>query len=303
MTRTEESVRAAFALACPGTRVRGVTAMDVGYTSKQWLFDTDEGPLMLKIPVRKTDPEHLRNLIAATRVAAELDLPVSRYRAFLPVAEPVDAPVVVQEFAAGRRASDHWKELAPDVRREAAATLGRWVGTLHTRRSTEFTDVLGNRGYPSVAEHVRQSLDEALATLRDAGIDVDLDTLRQRLEQGAAEFGAVEPTFCHHDFYLDNVLLDENGHPSRLLDFEHARFSDQFAEFGKISELLFGWYPETEEPFRSGYQELHELDDAAHHRIDVHCGLYNVLMCAYFSEWTPNLVPEYIDRINSWLSR
>lgn len=197
----------------------------------------------------------------------------------------------------------HWKSLPEDTRLAGAATLGRWVATLHTRHGTEFTDLLGNRGQDSAEAGLRAGLDKASKAVRDAGIEIDLDTLRQRIERGAAEFGEVRPTLCHHDLYLDNVLLADDGRPSRLLDFEHARFSDQFAEFGKLSELLFDWYPETEAPFRAAYEELHPLDDAAHHRIHIHCGLYNLATCGYFSKWSPGLVPEYVERINSWLAR
>lgn len=299
MSYTIDAVRDAFALACPGTRVHDVTPLDLGHASRQWLFDTDEGPLMLKIPVRDGDPDKLRNLIAATRAAAELDIPVSRFRAFLPDAAPVAAPVLVQEFLPGRQASGDWKELPLDTRQDAAATLGRWVGLLHTRRGTGFTDLLGGNRYDSVAEHVAESLAEAVTAIRVAELPVDVDTAVTRIEQGVAEFGEVVPTLCHHDFYLDNVLLAD-GRPCRLLDFEHARYSDQFAEFGKLSELLFDWHPETREPFLAAYQEFHQLDE---HRVDVHCGLYNLVMCGYFSKWTPKLVPAYLDRIEAWLAK
>ena len=110
------------------------------------------------------------------------------------------------------------------------------------------------------------------------------------------------PTLCHHDFYLDNVLLAD-GKPVRLLDFEHARYSDQYAEFGKISELLFDWYPETERPFMAAYERLHPQDDATRRRIRVHCGLYNAQMCGYFAKYQKGLVPVYLDRIKAWFEQ
>jgi aminoglycoside phosphotransferase (APT) family kinase protein len=254
---------------------------------------------MFKVPARNPDPDKLRNMIAATRVGAELGIPVSRYRAFLPHHDAVAAPVLVQEFLPGDQAAQAWPDLDPAQRAHIAETLGRWVAALHTRRAAEFTDVLGNNRFDSVQAYVGEQLDEAVADIGDIG--VDLAAARLRIERGVAQFDIVEPTLCHRDCYLDNVLLTD-GEPGRLLDFEHARFTDQFAEFGKIRELLFDWFPETERPFMAAYQETHTVDDAARHRIDVHIGLYNVVMCGYFSKWTPGLVPVYAERITSWLA-
>jgi aminoglycoside phosphotransferase (APT) family kinase protein len=297
-----DAVRAAFDGACPGVRVRDVRPLDVGYSSKQWLFDTDEGPLMLKVPVRNPDPHKLRNMIAATRVAAELGIPVSRYRAFLPHHDAVGAPVLVQEFLAGEQATRAWADLEPADRTAVAATLGDWVGLLHTRTGAALTDVLGDGRRESVEADVLAQLDKAAAQLAEVGdIGVDLAEVRRRIERGAAEFGEVEPTLCHRDVYLDNLLL--NGRrAARLLDFEHARFADRYAEFGKIRELLFDHHPETERPFLDAYEDRHPIDDAGRHRLDVHIGLYNVVMCGYFSKWTPDLVPVYVERIKGWLS-
>lgn len=300
VTHPTPVIRDVFAHACPGTRVREVAELATGHTSRQWVLDTDEGPLLLKIPVRNTDPEHLRNLIAATRIAAELDVPVSRYRAFVPWVESVRSPVLVQEYVPGQPATQRWQDLPEQVRVDAAATLGRWVAALHTRRATVLVDALGSRAHASASHAVDEALTRALAALRTAGVDHDFTTVRDRIERAAAEVGEVVPTFCHHDVYLDNVLL-AGGRPVRLLDFEHARYSDQFAEFGKIRDLLFDWYPETEDPFMAEYRQVHPIDAAEEHRLNLHIGLYNVVMCGYFSRWQPSLVPVYLNRINSWL--
>ncbi|MEV0809185.1 hypothetical protein [Micromonospora sp. NPDC050200] len=81
---TEETVgthvvRSALVEACPGMRVADIRRLDAGYTSRQWVADTDEGPLLVKTPIRDTDPEHLRRLVATTRRAAESGVPVVRF--------------------------------------------------------------------------------------------------------------------------------------------------------------------------------------------------------------------------------
>ncbi|OLF18464.1 hypothetical protein BU204_05725 [Actinophytocola xanthii] len=279
--------------------MRGVTPLELGHSSRQWLFDTDEGALMLKVPARDPNPHKLRNLMAATRVAAELDVPVSRYRAFLPDDEAVHGPVLVQEFVPGEQAAAVWSDLDSADRVRVAQTLGRWIGLLHTHRGTDLTDLLGADRYPSIEDFVIVQLDEAVAAIGE--VDVDIPLARRRVEQGLAEFGEVEPALCHRDVYLDNVLLRQ-GRPSRLLDFEHARFLDRYAEFGKIRELLFDWFPETEQPFLEAYQDLHPIDELGRHHIHVHIGLYNLVMCGYFTKWAPDLVPTYLDRIRTWLA-
>lgn len=293
-----DEIRSGFAEACPGARIDDIAPLRVGRASRQWLIRTDEGLLMLKVPVRNQDPEHFRHLVAATRLAAEIDLPVTRYRAFLPASRELGLPVLVQEYVVGDRASDVWESLPPARRQEVAHTLGRWVGTLHTLRGPVFTDALGRRGYSSQAERAARALDSAEPKL--SGVDgMAWADVRRRIERRFAAFGAVAPTLCHHDFYLDNVVL-RGGRAVRLLDFEHARYSDRFAEFGKIQELLFEWWPETEEPFLAGYAELQTVDEQ---RIHAHVGLYNVQMCAYFSRYQPDLVPIYTDRIGAWTER
>lgn len=294
-------VRAAFEEACPGVRVDRMSPMAGGYTSAHWRFDTDEGPLLLKVPVRNSDPEHLRHLLVATRLAAEAGLPVVRFRSFVPHAHELGKPVLVLEFVDGEQASAAWTSLRAADRARISEEMGSLLGRLHAATGADrLTDALGGREVPSVAEEARNGLDEALGTLADVRIDGGWSRVRERVQKRVEDIGAVRPVLTHRDFYLDNVLVS-GGSVRTVLDFEHARFSDQYSEFGKISELLFDWYPETRGPFLDGYRRWHEIDDGAWARIHAHCGLYNVVMCGYFARWEPELVPEYTTRIEQWL--
>ena len=87
-------------------------SMTLGYTSSHWLARTDEGDLLVKFPIRDPEPERMRAMIYATRLANEAGVPVTRFRAFVPASRATGTPVVVQEFVAGDRASDLWPSLS-----------------------------------------------------------------------------------------------------------------------------------------------------------------------------------------------
>lgn len=287
--------------ACPGIRVHEITELKYGRASQHWVADTDEGPLLVKVPVRNRDPEHFRHMIAATRVAAEHGLPVIRFRAFLRESRVTRTPLLIQEYVPGDHAPAVWEGLQRTAREEAALTLGRWIGDLHAIRGKEFADVFGRRSYATQAERASRVLTSAHTKMAELD-QQSWPQVRNRLEARFAECGDVTPVLCHNDLYLDNVVL-RDGRPILLLDFEHANYSDQYTEFGKIGELLFGWWPETEEPFLSGYQERHPLDEMAVARIHAHAGLYNVQMCIYFARYEPTLVPVYLNHIKHWIER
>lgn len=298
----EHGVRVVFAQACPGVTVHTVERLDAGYTTRHWLLRTAEGLLLLKVPVRNTDPRHLQHLVKATTTAARAGVAVPRYRALLEHCPLVQRPVLVQQYLPGARASMAWPDLDQRQRHRIAAELGRAVGLLHTLQGDAFADLDGEQVATSWTDHVR---DRTAAAVRALTGRVELAAGWWRVEDTMLRLAAhlpsgIVPTFTHNDLYLDNVVVD-GGSLRCLLDFEHSRYNDRYADFGKLDELVFGWFPETTEPFLEAYRDLQPPAADEDLRLRVSVGLHNLVSCAYFHRWTPSLVPEYLRRIEDWL--
>lgn len=300
-----EQIEAAFSRACPGTEVRSLARIEQGYTGQHWVLDTDEGELLMRIPLRVRDPDHQRHLIAATRRAAEVGLPVTRFRAFVPHDEVLGGPVVICEYAPGRSASDLFPTMTVAQRQSVAAELGAMVAKLHGCTGDRFGDVMGRDTFPSFVAYARDRLSAALGEVTEIELGHSWDEVAKRVDDRLAAYDESAPTLVHKDLYLDNVLVREEagGHVrlAAILDFEGARFSDRFEDFGKLDDIVFGWWPETKEPFLEAYGEIHPLDAADHARIHTQVGLYNVVMAAHFQRWQQEHVPDYVRRINEWL--
>lgn len=302
---TPEQVNAAFARACPGTRVHDLVRIEQGYTGQHWVLDTDEGKLLMRIPLRNRDPEHQRHLIVATRKAAEAGLPVSRFRAYVPYDEDINGPVVVCEFQPGRSASDLLPTMSPDQRAAVGAELGELVAKLHRCVNERFSDVMGRDVFPTFRAYARGRLDMALEYAVKIDLGHSWGDVIERIERRLAVYEPTEPTLVHKDLYFDNVLLQEEPtgeiRIAAILDFEAARFSDRFEEFGKLDDVVFDWWPDTKEPFLRAYTAVHPLDERDHARLHTQVGLYNVVIAGHFQRWQPEIVPDYVRRINRWV--
>lgn len=300
-----DQIKDAFSRACPGTDVRGLARIEQGYTGQHWVLDTDEGDLLMRIPLRIRDPEHQRHLIAATRRAAEAGLPVTRFRAFVPHDEVLGGPVVVCEYAPGRSASDLFPTMTVAQRESVGAELGELVAKLHQCVGERFGDVMGRDTFCSFTAYARDRLAAALAETTEIDLGRSWDEVARRVDARLATYEETRPTLVHKDLYLDNVLLREEPtgdvRVAAILDFEGARFSDRLEDFGKLDDIVFGWWPETKEPFLRAYGAIHPLDAAEYARIHAQVGLYNVVMAAHFQRWQQAHVPDYVRRINEWL--
>ncbi|MGH3773526.1 MAG: phosphotransferase family protein [Pseudonocardiaceae bacterium] len=299
-TLSLELIHEALAEACPAVVVRSVRPAASGYTSRQWLADTDEGFLLVKVPVRLPDPVHSRNMIAATRLAAEEGLPVIRFRGFTPVSAVTGGPVVVQEFVAGTRASDQWPDLAEPTRLRVARELGRWIATLHGHTADRFGEVLGTRQHTRWDSYLTDFLDRLLREIPENAIVGGRSRLEAVMAAGIAAVACgVRPALTHGDIWLDNVLL-RSGRVHRILDFEHARFLDPLYDFGKPDELVFERWPAGREAFLDGYVQVSSLPPDSDRRITLYRGFHYLFMLTWFARWQPELVPEYRERLALW---
>jgi aminoglycoside phosphotransferase (APT) family kinase protein len=286
--------------ACPGVRVSTVRPLDAGYTSKQWVAATDEGPLLVKVPQRNRDPEHARRLVASTRVAAEHGIPVVRFRAVVAHSAELGGPVLIQEFQDGEPAADGWETLKDRRKLGLCRELGVITGKLHSVAGSWFGDVLGTQRVTSFEQSVESEVDALL----ESGVVPDGAALRQAITKvlSSLDRSASTPALTHGDLWLPNILV-RDGRIGCVLDFEHATYADRFRDFGKLDEHIFDAFPAGRDVFLEAYAATCPLPGDWEQRLDLAHLLHSLGMYVYFQRWTPRWAPQYAREVQEWLSR
>jgi aminoglycoside phosphotransferase (APT) family kinase protein len=294
-------VRSALLEACPGVRVAEIRQLDAGYTSRQWIADTDEGRLLVKTPMRNTDPEHLRRLIATTRRAAEGGVPVVRFRAFVPESTTLDKPLLVQEYQAGASADDAWEAMDFVQRLRFASDLGDIVGRVHSCSGQWFGDVLGTEQSPDVRTFLHGLIDSELAQAPENLTSMGRDGLSAAIHRAVDTVPPdVAPCLTHGDLWRPNVVL-RDGKIACLLDFEHGRYADRFLDFGKLDEHIFDEFPEGRAEFLDAYDQMCALPVNWDSRVQLAHVIHALSMSVYFLRWTPKWAPQYVRELEDWL--
>ncbi|MER7277094.1 aminoglycoside phosphotransferase family protein [Dactylosporangium sp. NPDC000244] len=301
MTIGLDAVRAALLEACPGLGVGDIRPLDAGYTSRQWVADTDEGPLLAKTPIRNPDPAHLRRLIAATRRAADGGVPVVRFRALLPHSADVGGPLLVQEYQDGTPADGAWSTMDAAARLAFATDLGTVVGQIHACTGPWFGDVLGRSQRPDARTflHTRvgEQLSRAPGVLSPELIDRAGAALHRAIDDVPPD---APPSLVHGDLWRPNLLL-RAGRITCVLDFEHGRWADRFLDFGKLDEHIFATWPEGREAFLTAYDAVLPLPDDWQTRVRLGNAIHALSTAVYFARWNPEFVPEYVASLSAWL--
>ncbi|MFF0452883.1 phosphotransferase family protein [Nocardia africana] len=298
-TITDAEVRDALSEICPEAGITDVGPGPSSYSNRLWRADSEIGPLLVRIPGRTTDPEDLRAAVEASRIASEAGIPTVRYHTFAATTR-FGLPVLVQYLTPGENATAAVRAGRAKIT-EVAAQLGSWVGQLHRIRRDAAGSVLEPDGHQEWAEVVSERVYTTLRLLPASALPAAPAEVEQAFLSVIAEPVPPEPaSLLHGDLYLDNVLVD-NGVPTVLLDFEHARYGDRFADFGKLTELVFEWWPGSEEPFRRAYAEYFPPEPEDVTRLHLANGLYALTQIGYFARWQPDLVPFYRSRLADWL--
>ncbi len=301
-TDTETTMRRVLEDACPGVNVAAISPLDAGYSSKHWVADTDEGRLLVKVPQRNRDPEHLRRLMASARVASEHGIPVVRYRSLVPFDAAAGGPVLIQEFHKGDSAGDLWDSLDEERRLVLCRDLGSLVGRLHAVTGPGFGDVLNGGRATTLRASVEAEVEVLLGGARTdlTGAPEDLReavcAALSRLEESASR-----PALTHGDLWLPNFLVGD-GRITCALDFEHATYQDRFRDFGKLDEHIFDAFPAGRPVFLESYAAACPLPGDWEQRIDLAHVLHSLSMHVYFLRWSPQWAPQYARQVKEWLA-
>lgn len=302
-TDIETTIWQVLERACPEVRIESLNSLDAGYTSKQWVADTDVGRLLVKLPQRNRDPEHLRRLVASTQLAAEHGVPVVRYRQLVPHDPAVGGPVLIQEFHEGDAAGDVWESLDEGQRMVLCQDLGDVVGRVHGIKGSEFGDVLGGGKATTLRESVESEV-RALLGRAEPGVLGDGAAIRATIAAAVSRLdsSASIPALTHGDLWLPNFLVS-SGRISCVLDFEHARYADRFRDFGKLDEHIFDAFPAGRGAFLDSYATACPLPEDWEQRVGLGHLLHALNMYVYFARWSPQWAPQYARQTREWLAR
>ena len=281
--------------ACPDLTVTSIRPLDAGYTSKQWIAETDQGTLLVKVPQRDRNPDHLHKLVAGTRVAAEHGIPVVHHRTVIDHDPDVNGPVLIQDFHEGDTAADVWDTLDEDSRKTLCRDLGDVIGRVHTITGTTFGDAKTLE--ESVEAEVTDLLSRTDAFTDTTALHEAITAAVSRLDSTASV-----PTMVHGDLWLPNFLVAKNR-ITCVLDFEHATFTDRFRDFGKLDEHIFDKFPAGRAVFLDAYATACPLPDDWEHRVDLAHVLHALTMHVYFLTWSPQWAPQYAQQVENWLAR
>jgi aminoglycoside phosphotransferase (APT) family kinase protein len=298
----ETAIRGVLERACPGVPIEAVYPLHAGYTSKQWVADTGEGRLLVKVPQRNREVGHLRRLMASVRLAGEHGIPVVRYRRLVPHDDAVGGPVLIQEFQEGDAAGELWESLDEGQRKVLCRDLGDIVGRLHLVTGTEFGDVLGGGRAATLQEAVDAELD-GLLEAADQDLIGDPAALREVITTALSQLDGTAnlPTLNHGDLWLPNFLV-AGGRITCALDFEHAAYTERFRDFGKLDEHIFDEFPQGRGVFLESYAAACPLPADWEQRVELAHVLHALTMHVYFLRWSPQWAPQYAQQARDWLA-
>lgn len=247
----------------------------------------DAGFLFYELKMMRQEPE------LHTLIRAQTDIPIARIVGYNFNRTHIDRDYLLMEALPGTPISNaHWLTHA-DLQR-ALAQVGEHLRELHTLTATEY---LGKTTYGYLGEHHpmepqatwaaafnimwNQLLDDVVAcgaySEQEAKIFRDLlDTYLPLFER------SVTPCLLHMDVWSQNILVDEDGNVTGLVDFDRALWGDVEIEFAVLD------YCGISEPaFWEGYDRPRDTSPEAEIRREFYL-LYEVQKYMPIRVWRGN---------------
>ncbi|GAB3758095.1 phosphotransferase family protein [Microlunatus parietis] len=217
-----------------------------GYGNENWQFETDDGPMLIKVARPHLNPEKLRMAAGAHRAAAAAGVPVPELLHVDPECPALDGRSVrVQRYVEGRHPVEVM--ITDQAVRQFFRTLGETVATLHTVVADGFASRFGGRpSFARWADYVAYRVPQISGRLEAAGGLPGLDhrALFDRvLTLAEAVSPVVQPRLTHRDLYLDNILAGPDGGVVAVIDFDIAEAWDPLADLVKLRWQVWPDYP------------------------------------------------------------
>jgi aminoglycoside phosphotransferase (APT) family kinase protein len=152
-----------------------------------------------------------------------------------------DSEILVTEKLPGRRISDDWPRMEPELQKALAHEAAQALARLHETRFEKFGSLENPaRQFANWEEAVESDLERALKlSFKTKVLSHDLEgEVREAFENHRANLRSVTaPRLVHGDFHFGNLLWSE-GHLSGVVDFEWALAGDPLADFRNRSVLF-----------------------------------------------------------------
>ncbi len=162
----------------------------------------------------------------------------------------VPETAVLRSYLLGTPASERWDTFAPEARADLLAATGTLLARVH---SIPVGDVAAFWQFPEDTVHipadwatnfVQKKVASDLSVLLPSGaLEDDISREMRAILPWWAEALARAPVILaplHGDFYLDNLLVADDGAISGLLDWEAARLGDPLWELARTQAASFG---------------------------------------------------------------
>jgi len=177
----------------------------------------------------------------------------------------VPEPAVLRSHLAGLPASERFTALSTVARADMLAGMGALLARVH---ALPLAEVRPFWQFPE--DTVREPMDWATNFVQkkiasDLGVLIPSGALPEDI---AAQIGDLLPRWArtlaetpttlaplHGDFYLDNVLVADNGAIAGLLDWEAARLGDPLWELARTQTASFGDAPTEYAHFLAAYSQ------------------------------------------------
>jgi len=226
-----------------------------GFANENWRLESADGPLLVKIGQRGSDPLKWRASTRALEFAHAVDVPAPELLFSEDACSALEGRILrIQRWVDGR---------SPVELDEAASTrfwrtLGETVSRLHEVSFERFSSRLDDSApdFPTWSTYLAYRIPQIEARCEKAAF-LDRATRMQvwRAVQTLAESvdTVVQPAFVHRDLHPDNMLATEEGALAGLLDFDMVEPWDPAAEWFKLEHWCFESAPERRTAFNAGY--------------------------------------------------
>jgi aminoglycoside phosphotransferase (APT) family kinase protein len=250
------------------------------YNFEVWRVSTVRGHYALKVAHAEIDPARIANAFEAQRLVTAANIRSPRMLVY-DAGVLTGRQVCVQEWLTGDDAQTAWPHMTKHERTRFALEFGREVARVHAISGPCFSDdVTLSRRLSSWRIGLRDYLGKYATGMGQANLlaAAELDAVVHRIEGGIATLSPhIQPALTHWDLWLANTLVDAGSFVG-LIDLESAAFSDPLVDFVRLEVWVFDPYPESQEPFLTGYYEAKPVDLDTEARLEVYRGL------EYFAE-------------------
>lgn len=299
--------RAVEALLPAAAPVRPLWPLRKGRSHLSWVLTSAQRRLVSKVATRPPNPAVVSRLEEHQRLAV-FGVAVPALLAFTPASEQVGGRMVtVAQYLPGSDAEEAFPALPEQKVLSALYEWGRALARLHQVPVPSFGQIdtgLGD-GPAMWADYVSGRVERLKRAYRESDADTGaLAAAGLKLLWSLADdvSPVVSPAVAHLDLYLPNILLDEAGEFSTLLDCEHLRWVDPAMDFVKPGMWVFDDHPEWSEPFLSGYDA--EVGDRVQwaERVSVTTGLELLTGVEYWTRVSAeDMRQDYLRRLQAWV--